>query len=516
MDFKSFQTAVQQRVFPLEWPGHWIAGAWFPQPKSKTNKASINPNNGKKLIEVQADKPVIGKALDSCQVAAAQFLSVDLETRLVWIQKFRQGLADYQSVAVDVLCIESGKPRWDAEAEVDASLRYLDTIATSGATMIAQLLGPAQLLSTRDKVALLPIGITAAYIPFSSPLSSFVVSFGAAVLAGCPLLVMPSSHAILPAMLAALIDQTVQLPSGLLNIIFGNFSFFRQAIADRRVAAAIFTGSREHCETIRQECRSMLDRQLVLQSGGKNSVIVHSSADLDLAVKCVVYGGFRSSGQLCTSTSRVFVYRSLAKEFYERLLAATSNISIGPTDLPGGTVQTSPFMGPLYSEKAVEKYLRFQTMAGREAKETLLRGKSVEGMGSGFFVSPGIHLMETVDPVSAYQSNVLFSPDLAIYEYDTLDNAIAQANATDAPFVLSFIGDPQVVEARRALIHAPNVICNAPTIELEASTTLSGRGHSGNFKFNGPGITAHLTYPQVIRQNPMDHKILATWPWPQY
>lgn len=516
MDIKSFQQAIQQRAFPLDWPGHWIAGAWLSQPKSKLARASINPNNGKKLIEVQADKPIIGKALDACQAVASQLQSANLATRLGWVQRFRTGLADYQAIAVDALCIEAGKPRWDAEAEVDASLRYLDSIATSGEKILDRLMAPAQLGSTPNNVALLPLGITAAYIPFSNPLSSFVTTFGAAALAGCPLLIMPSSHAVLTAMLAALIDETVELPKGLLNIIFGNFTFFRQAIADRRIAAAIFTGSREHCETIRQEGRSMLDRQLILQSGGKNSVVVHSSADLDMAVKCVVYGAFRSAGQLCTSTSRVFVYRSVAKEFYDRLVAATSHMNIGPTDLPPTSANAVPFMGPLYSDKAVEKHLRFQTMAGREARETLLRGKSLERKGGGYFVTPGIYLMDTIDPISAYQSNVLFSPDLALYEYDTLDTAIEQANATDAPFVLSFIGDPSVVEKRRAMIHAPNVICNAPTIELETSPVLSGRTYSGNFRFNGAGITAQLTYPQVIRQSPDDHKILASWPWPQY
>ena len=513
MDIKQFESALENQQFPIDWPGHWVGGSWLAQPKGKTAKASTNPNNGKKLIEVQADKAAVSKALDSAQNArspASQLSKSTLDERLGWLRSFRQCLGDYQKAAGLILQIESGKPRWECDEEIDASLRYMDQVLAEGPAYIESLAR-----TTGTGVALQPLGITAAYLPFSTPVTSLAVYLSAALLSGCPLIIMPSSHAMLTAVLAGMIDEAVGLPKGLLNIVFGNFAAFRQLLGDRRVEAVIFTGSREHCETVRQESRVFLGRQLILQSGGKNSLMVHSSADLDLAVKCAAWGAFRSAGQLCTSTSRVFVYRSLTKDFCDRLMAAVALAKIGPTDSKDST-DRGPFMGPLYSEKAVEKFLRFQTMAHREAKDTLMWGKAVDAnKGGGYFVQPAIHLLDRVDPASAYQSNVLFSPDLAIYEYDQLDDAIEQSNATDAPFVLSFIGDGRALDDRRHLILAPNIILNAPTVEVDATWPVAGRLQSGHFRWNGLGLAALLTYPQVMHDGAMDHKVLARWLWPQ-
>ena len=219
----------------------------------------------------------------------------------------------------------------------------------------------------------------------------------------------------LSGMLFGLVAQESAVPASMLNIVFGNYSSFRQIIADRRIAACIYTGSREHCDTIRAEAKSYVGRQVVLQSGGKNAVIVHASADLDLAVKCVTHGALKSAGQRCTSTSRVFVDMQKRDEFIERLVAAFKSIPVGRTDVD--TSGDGPFMGPLYSGKAVDKFLRFQTMANRESEKTLLWGRTVETEARGNFVTPSLHYLTRFDNQNPYQGNVLFSPDVAIYDY---------------------------------------------------------------------------------------------------
>ncbi len=299
---------------------------------------------------------------------------------------------------------------------------------------------------------------------------------------------------------------------GFFCTVFGNFSSFKQLLGDKRVAAILYTGSREHCDAIRVESRPHVGRQVVLQSGGKNAVIVHSSADLDLAVKSVVYGALTSAGQRCTSTSRVFVYRSVLPEFRDRLVAAFRAVPIGRTDLV--EAGAGPFMGPLYSAKSVEKFLRFQTMANREAEKTLLWGQVREGEGQGFFVTPSIHYLSRFDNATAYQGNVLFSPDVAIYDYDILDTAIEQINTTDAAFAVSFIGDPDIIASRRGLFLAPNLLINSPTTEAEVTLPLAGRLQSGHHRFHGPGIALYLCYPQVLSPAAADEAVNRPWPWP--
>ncbi len=514
MDLKAFAAQIAARSFPIAWPGQYIENRWVPVKRGAVQKASLNPNDGTKLVEVTSDKETVNTAIEAAYKARKQIAETPLTERLDWLRRFCQTLADYQTTVVDIMRLESGKPRWEAQSDFDSALRYLDWVATKGDVIFEQLLAPASLGQQQNEFKMLPIGVTTAYLPFSTPLTSFVFYFGATMLAGCPLILNSSSHALLSSMIFALTAQELGMPASWLNVVFGNFNSFKQIFSDKRISAVLYTGSREHCDTIRLESRAHVGRQVVLQSGGKNAVIVHSTADLEHAVRCVVYGALKSAGQRCTSTSRVFVYRSQLKEFNDRLYAAFNKVIIGRTDIDDGT--EGPFVGPLYSDKAVEKYMRFQTMANRESEKTLLWGKAIETLPDGNFVTPSLHYLPKFDNGSAYQGNVLFSPDVSIYDYDVLDTAIDQINTTDAAFAVSFIGDPDVLKARRHLFLAPNLLVNQPTAEMETTLPLAGRLQSGHHRYHGPGIALYLCYPQVLAHGGDAEAQIKAWPWPRF
>ena len=282
-------------------------------------------------------------------------------------------------------------------------------------------------------------------------------------------------------------------------------------LLDRRVSAVMFTGSKEHCEKIQRTSIKSYNRRLILQSGGKNSAIVHSSANIDLAVQGIVLGVVKSAGQLCSSTSRVFVSRDCFSTFKNRLSHAFKNILVGPTDAFDSTC--GPLMGPLYSEKSLEKFLRFQTMAQREALETIAWGCAVENQQlDGFFVRPGLHVLDKINIKSAYQSNVLFSPDLALYEYKELEEAIEATNMTESALCVSFYGKSKIVEDRRHLFFTPNIMVNLPTVEIEALLPLAPRGQWVQHSAQGVGAALDLCYPQVLIQSNMQKEKINSWP----
>jgi succinylglutamic semialdehyde dehydrogenase len=514
-DLQEIIRQIEAKQFPVSWPGHMIANEWRGARKGAASaliKASFNPNNNQKLIEVCGDKESIMSAIDCALENRKQISTMPLDQRLSFLKKFRQTLADYRDCAESILRLEAGKPRWEARADLEAALSYMEWVASNGELVIRNLLTPTHFGVSKGSYELMPIGVTAAYLPFSTPVTSFALYFSASVLAGCPLILNSSSHALLFSLLLAGVAKEVEMPAGLLSVVFGNFNTFKHMISDRRVLALLYTGSREHCDAIRLESKSQVGRQLILQSGGKNSVVVHSSADLEHAVKCVIYGAFKSAGQRCTSTSRVFVYRSMLPEFKDRLVQAVRSLKIGRTDIDYEKETDEPFMGPLYSEKSVEKFLRFQTMANRES-ETLVWGKVIESEAHGNFVAPGVHYLKKFDNQTAYQGNVLFSPDVAIYDYDVLDDAIDCINTTDAAFGVSFIGDPEIIKSRRDLFLAPNLFVNIPTVETEATVPLAGRLQSGHHRFHGPGMVLYLCYPQVLSNDPVIESAIKDWPW---
>lgn len=512
MDFKHFVDSLQNCKFPLAFPGHWINSQWLAQPKGAAIKESTNPSTDETLVEVLLEKSTLTRAIDAADRALDPLAALTFKERVQILKRFRQALTDYQGTALQAMRIEAGKPQWEAAHDFDSSIRYLDWIIEHQDDVLDGILAPAKLSNVQGEYSLHPLGVTAAFLPFSTPLTSFVYYFAGTLLAGCPLVMVSSSHAVMTGMLLGFIDQELKLPAGTLNIVFGNFTVFKQTLADKRVQAIVYTGSREHCETLRREARSYAPREMILQSGGKNSVLVHSSADIPTAVRCTVLGMTKSAGQLCTSTSRAFVHASKREEFCEALVAFIEKMAIGRTDKLKQSNDTGPLMGPLYSKKAVEKFLRYQTMAHRDAKTTLRWGKAVEQETKGYFVTPGVHLMSEFDGSSAYQSNVLFCPDLAIYEYEVLENAFAMINSTDAPFAVSFIGDAEILKSRSNQLEAPNVLLNMPTVEFEAMMPLAGRSQAGEHRFNNGALAMLLSYPKVVVTKYQKGSPLKAWP----
>jgi acyl-CoA reductase-like NAD-dependent aldehyde dehydrogenase len=497
----------------LDQPFHFLAGTWV-KAGGGTTKVSANPSTGAALMKIVPDKKIMQQAIDKAAKSYGQIAKLDMAKRLDILARFHSMLADYQQVCENCLRAEIGKPSWEAKQDISAALRHIRYVVENGTKVIDTLLAPAGLSLNKGEYTLKPLGVSAGYLPFSTPIESFALIFSGCVLAGSPLVLSSSVHVSLTTFLLTKICEQINLPEGMLSVIFGGFSDMKTAINDKRVSSVLYIGSREHCDFIRRESKSRVGRQLVLQSGGKNAAIIHSSADLDLAVKTVTFGALKTAGQRCSSTSRVFVYRSLADEFKERLKAAFNNIPIGRTDNPG--VETdNVFLGPLYSAKAVEKYLRFQTMANREAKDTLLWGKALESDNSGYFVTPSIHYLDQFDNGSAYQGNVLFSPNVAIYEYDVLDEAIDKINTTDAALSVSFIGDPHIITKRKHQFLAPNLLVNLPTVENEVTLPLAGRLQSGHHRFFGAAVALYLCYPQVLCQNQDLVEEIRQWPWPK-
>lgn len=508
MGLSEFAQRIAKRELPLDFPGHWIGGKWVRLDRASIIKASYNPSRNKKITDIGLDKDTVALAVENAYQARNSF-PLSLEERLEWLRRFRQMIGDYQETACLGLQIGLGKARWEAEAEVAQGIAFLDSVLNLGDVIEKDMLSPVR-LGHGSHFKLKPVGVTVAFLPFSVPFTSFVQYFAASVIAGCPLVVMTSSHAVIEAAFFAHIFQEMDLPSGCVNVMTGNFTFLQQMLPDNRIQAVIYRGSREHCDMIRKESRGMNGRQMALYSGGKNSLIVQESADIETALRCAIYGAFQSSGQLCTSTSRIFVADAIFKTFSERFVEATRSLSIGATD-----EAEQPFMGPLYSDKAVEKFLRFQTMAKREAQETLLWGKAYDTGTGGYFVSPGVHVVDHVDTNKAYQSNVLMSPDVALYRFGSLDEAIDGANATDAPLVVSIVGDTNEWEKDQQRFFAPNIVANLPTTAIEHNFPVTGKLHCGHHRVSGLGLVYLLTYPQSVTKKPQNGAPEYTWPWPR-
>lgn len=498
----NFISQLESGSYPVEWPGHWVGGIWQKPAKTAGSMSSLNPNDGSVLMTCHGSREILAKAIESSAQASARLSEMPLRQRLDYLKRLALIMSDWQKILVKAERLEGGKPLWEAEADFLAAHRYLTWIAENGGAVRDSLLSPATTGFFREDFQLHPVGVTLAYLPFSTPLSSFVVTLSGALLAGCPLVLYASRQSSLCGSVFAKLLEQLELPAGICHSLAGNFDDFSFSVSHPQVRAVIYTGAREHCEQILRDHRGRR-RQLILQSGGKNAAIVHSTADSDLAVREIMQGAFRSAGQLCSSTGRIFVFRSVLPDFLKKLSQEVIQMSIGRTDCDDPALPSGPMMGPLYSRKSVEKFLRFQTMAHRDAEETLVWGRELENGHGGFFVSPGIHLMKEFDLSSAYQNNTLFSPDLAVYSYDVLNDAFDCLNSAGDCQSVAFFGDAKILRERSHLIRAANLMVNSPTTEEGITLPLAGAGLAGGVqRYHGPGLALYLSYPQSFRIPP--------------
>jgi aldehyde dehydrogenase (NAD+) len=157
----------------------------------------------------------------------------------------------------------------------------------------------------------------------------------------------------------------------------------------------------------------------ILELGGNNAVIVLDDADLDLALRAVLFGAVGTAGQRCTSTRRLILQRGIAARFVDQLQRAYASVSIGDP-LDEGTL-----MGPLISRQAVEQYVEGLAEIQRQGGQVVYGGQ-VLGDRSGFFVQPTIVRSHSSMAICAEE---IFAPILHVFEVDTLAEAIELNNA---------------------------------------------------------------------------------------
>lgn len=497
----------------FSWTGNFVNGKRLIPRQEKIEKISYNPSTGEPLFSYFYSIEHAKNAIETNSKLFLKKQKLDIKAQISLLKNSALVFKKYEVAIKKCLQVECGVPEWESNLIVTQALTYLKNFEKDEIIFEAMNRLPLEVKNVAYNLKLHPVGPAAAYLSFSNPVNNFIHYFTSAVIAGCPISLFASPQIALTTWTMSLFIEELGLPVGSVNIILAGFEEFKNAIEDERIKAIIYSGSKDHCDVLRKGHKGYLARQIILQSGGKNCALIHSSADLSVATKSVIFGAFRSAGQLCSSTSRVFIYRSMLPEFIKKLLDSVGKLSIGETHKTNENLNSPVVMGPLYSKAALEKFLLYQTMANRNSLETIYWGREIdEPWAKGYFVSPGIHLMEDFDPNSSYQNTVLFSPDIAIYPYDVLSDAIEYINSSSPNFVTSFFGDQHIIEERCQLFQTPNILVNSPTTEFELAHPLPPRSHNSHHRYHGINLAFHLLQPQVLSSQADFESEFALWP----
>ena len=268
-----------------------------------------------------------------------------------------------------------------------------------------------------------PLGVVAEILPWNGPLWTGVQRMAAILAAGNAAIIKPAQLASLTfARLAQLLAEA-DLPPGAVNVVTGSGGVVGEALVDDpRVDMISLTGGIETGSRILERAAPTVKR-VSLELGGKNPNLVFADADLEQATFWSALGAFGNTGQICVCGSRILVERPIYDEFVARLTAAAEGFVVGDPLDPA--TQLGPVIAASHAAKVWEYVAIGRTegriVTGGEAYTDTLRSR-------GAFVPPTI--IADVSPSCRVATEEIFGPVVALLPFDTLDEAVAVANAT--------------------------------------------------------------------------------------
>jgi len=302
------------------------------------------------------------------------------------------------------------------QADIDAACETVDFIRANVKNMLDMYdVQPGSLPGMWNQAEYRPLeGFVFAVTPFNFTCMNNL-AFGPAVL-GNTVVWKPAESASLVAHLSMELLREAGLPDGVINVVFGSGQEIGAvALEHRDLAAVHFTGSTTTFQHIWRTVGANVSSyrnypRLVGETGGKDFILAHASADLDaLAVACV-RGAYEYQGQKCSAASRLYAPRSLWPALKERLVALTESIVVGDPTEP------ETYIGAVINARQHAKHAR--ALAQARAEDHVVVGGNTDDT-TGWFVDPTV--LEVSDPRSPFITEELFAPVLTAYVYDDAD-----------------------------------------------------------------------------------------------
>ena len=348
---------------------------------------------------------------------------LDPQQRYTALQKLAGLIEQHRDELAALITAEGGLPISDSLTEVSRAVQTCIVSAEEGKRLVGEMVpietapGQAHRLAFTIRV---PRGVVCAITAFNSPLNMICHKVAPALASGNTVVMKPSELAPFTGIRLFELLLEAGFPPGHLNLVHGAGGDLGPWLVENpRVDFYTFTGSARAGAWIRDRVGL---RPLVLELGSISPTIVCEDADLARAASRCAASAFRRAGQVCTSTQRVLVHRSIEPEFRRRLTAAAAALVVGDPRDPRTDV------GPMISEREAmraESWVCEAVAAGA----TLLHG----GKREGAILHPTI--LAGVTPAMRVSCEEIFAPVVSISAYDGFDDAIAQANGT--PFGLA-------------------------------------------------------------------------------
>src|SRR5690625_2895057 len=400
----------------------FINGEWI----TTNNQLSVySPATGEKVFEINSGtSDHVEHAIDTAEKAFKSWSQTSALERANFLTEVYRKMEERKEYLAQVITKEMGKPIKDARGEVQSAIDYVRWFAEEARRVYGETV-PASTSDKRILVIKQPIGVVGAITPWNFPLSMIARKVAPALAAGCTMVLKPSSKAPQSAVEMAKIFQEVGLPNGVFNLVMAQSNVVTDVLmASKAVKKITFTGSTRIGKLLMEKASNTVKR-ISLELGGHAPFIVFDDADIEVAAEDVLATKFRCSGQMCTSTNRIFVHEKVAEKFTQLLTNKVLNLKVG------NGLDEETTVGPVIDENAVEKIQNQINDAIDKGASAIVNKITLidEKQASGHFVAPTI--LKDVTPDMDIFTEETFGPVAPIIRFESEEDLLAMVNHED-------------------------------------------------------------------------------------
>lgn len=337
------------------------------------------------------------------------------------LRRWFELMMEHQEDLAVLMTSEQGKSLTESRGEIAYAASFVEWFAEEGKRVYGDTI-PQHQADKRIVVIKEPIGVCAAITPWNFPAAMITRKAGAALAAGCTMVIKPSSQTPFSALALCELAARAGIPAGVINVVTGSAKEIgKELTANPGVRKLSFTGSTDTGKYLMKQCADTM-KKLSLELGGNAPFIVFDDADLDAAVTGAIASKYRNSGQTCVCANRILVQEGVYDAFADKLgKVVQEQLKVG-NGLEEGVTQ-----GPLINMAAVEKVeAHIQDAVSKGARVAV--GGSRHALGGTFF-EPTVLTEVSTDMQVANEET--FGPVAALFRFKTEEEAIRMANATE-------------------------------------------------------------------------------------
>ncbi|MFB5662167.1 L-glutamate gamma-semialdehyde dehydrogenase [Alteribacillus sp. HJP-4] len=395
-----------------------------------------------------------------------------------------------------ILVYEAGKPWKEADADTAEAIDFLEYYGRQAIRLKDGMPINSREQLENNEFTYIPLGVGVTISPWNFAFAIMAGTTVGPMVCGNPILLKPASTTPVIAYKFMEALEEAGMPAGVVNYIPGSGAEIGDYLVEHpKTRFVTFTGSKEVGIGIYEKAAKVQPGQIWLkrcsiEMGGKDTIVVDSDADLEIASEAIVYSAFGFSGQKCSACSRAVVHKDVYDQVLELVSEKTKELTVGPPE------QHVNFMGPVNDQAAHDKVMKYIDIGKQEGR--LIEGGNGDS-SDGYFVRPTV--FADLDPQSRLMQEEIFGPVVAFSKADSFQDALNIANNTEYGLTGAVISNNRAhLEKAREEFHVGNLYFNRGcTAAIVGYQPFGGFNMSGtDSKAGGPDYLLLFMQPKTV------------------